>query len=1048
MKIATYNVNGINGRLPVLLRWLGEAKPDVVCLQELKASNDKFPLSALQEAGYGAVWHGQKSWNGVAILARGADPLETRRGLPDDPDDTHSRYLEAAVEGILVGCLYLPNGNPAPGPKFEYKLRWFERFLDHAEGLLRQKIPVVLAGDYNVMPTELDVYKPEKWVDDALFRPEVRECFRRLVDQGWTDSIRNLHPSERIYTFWDYLRNAYGRNGGLRLDHLLLSPTLAGRLVKAEVDVEVRGWEKASDHAPTWIELGSATKRARASKRASVKTTKKKAAESPAPDAPLGKYKAKRNFEKTPEPGPQVGDRSGRSFVIQEHHARSHHFDFRLEIDGVLVSWAVPKGIPEDVVAKRLAVHVEDHPLEYGKFEGTIPEGNYGAGTVAIWDKGTWEPMGTGWRKDFAKGTLKFYLKGDRLNGPYLLARMKEEPNWMLKMLEPSTHPQASFEAEPETPQYVAPQLAQVVSTVPAGRDIIHELKFDGYRLIIVKHRGKLTVYTRNGHDWTHKFAPLAKHLTAISKKDFILDGEAVVWDEKGRSNFGDLQAALKGRPGDVSFVAFDLLHFDGLNLRDLPLGERHKRLAKLVTEEQGVVRRSTVWSSDMGGDLYKQACQLGLEGIISKKLSCTYKPGDRRDWTKSKCRPRQEFVVCGYTPPKSSLPAFSSLVLGTYENGKLIPRGKVGTGFSEDDRREYLARFRPLKTSKPAFEIDEEVVWVKPTLVAEVEFAEITRDGSVRQASFVAMREDKSPDQVHLDAVQTATPDGKGAKVAGITISNPDRMVFPGDGVAKLEVAKYYERVGELMLPFVANRPLALLRAPSGITGELFFQKSFTTHVPEGVHQAKLPDGDDIFFVKDVKGLVSLAQFSAIEFHPWGSSLKNVEKPDFLTWDLDPEESVPWNEVLGAALLLRDYLRERGLEPVVKTSGGKGLHIMLHLKPKHDWSVMKPFAKSVASAVADFNPARFTVTSSKSKRTGKIYIDWMRNGRGATCVAPWCLRARPGATVSMPINWDQLPELAKSGFTIHEPAEQPKEWRDVGPQTVKISLLRELGVL
>jgi bifunctional non-homologous end joining protein LigD len=1048
MKIATYNVNGINGRLPVLLRWLEEAKPDIVCLQELKASYDKFPLTAIQSVGYGAVWHGQKSWNGVAILARGGEPIETRRGLPGDPDDTHSRYLEAAVEGILVGCLYLPNGNPAPGPKFEYKLRWFERFLDHADGLLRQKLPIVLAGDYNVMPTELDVYKPEGWADDALFRPEVREQFRKLLAQGWTDAVRALHPNESIYTFWDYLRNAYGRNAGLRLDHLLLSPKLAERLVKAEVDKEVRGWEKASDHAPAWIELSSSKKPARPPRKASTKRGKEKPADVSAADALLGKYKAKRNFAKTPEPGPQIADRSGRSFVVQEHHARNHHFDFRLEIDGVLVSWAVPKGIPEDTVAKRLAVHVEDHPLEYGKFEGTIPKGNYGAGTVAIWDKGTWEPMEPGWRKDFAKGTLKFHLRGDRLNGPFLLARMKEEPNWMLKMLEPSTHPQSNLGAEPETPQYVAPQLAQVVSTVPAGRDIIHELKFDGYRLIIVKQGGKLTVFTRNGHDWTDKFGPLAKLLTAISKKDFILDGEAVVWDEKGRSNFGDLQAALKGRPNDISFVAFDLLHFDGLNLRDLPLGERQKRLAKLVPDEQGVVRRSTTWPSDMGGDLYRQACTLGLEGIISKKLSGLYKPGDRRDWTKSKCRPRQEFVICGYTPPKSSLPAFSSLVLGTYENGKLIPRGKVGTGFSEEDRREYLKVFKPLKTNKPAFEIAEEVVWLKPQLVVEVEFAEITRDGSVRQASFVALREDKRPDQVHMDAIQTATVDGKGAKVAGITISNPDRIVFPGDGVAKLEVAKYYERVGELMLPFVANRPLALLRAPSGITGQLFFQKSFTTHMPEGVHQAKLPDGDDVIFVTDVKGLVSLAQFSAIEFHPWGSPLKNVEKPDFLTWDLDPDDSVPWKEVLGAALLLRDYLRERNLEPVVKTSGGKGLHIILQLKPKHDWSVMKPFAKAVASAVASFNPARFTVTSTKAKRGGKIYIDWMRNGRGATCVAPWGLRARPGATVSMPIDWSQLPELAKAGFTIHEPPQDPKEWRGIIPHTIPVSLLRELGVL
>lgn len=783
-------------------------------------------------------------------------------------------------------------------------------------------------------------------------------------------------------------------------------------------------------------------------KKVAGKKAKEKSAQDPASVVSLEKYGQKRNFEKTPEPASVIGDGSGRSFVIQEHHASHHHFDFRLEIDGVLASWALPKGIPEDMSAKRLAVHVEDHPVEYGKFQGSIPKGNYGAGTVAIWDKGTWEPVESGWRKDFAKGTLKFRLKGDRLNGPYLLVRMKEEPNWMMKMLDPSTHPQTFFEGARETPKYVAPQLAQVVSTVPSGRDIIHELKFDGYRLIIVKHSGALTVYTRNGHDWTDKFKALAKKLTAISPKDFILDGEAVVWDEKGRSNFGDLQAALKGKPNDVSFVAFDLLHFDGLNLRDLQLGERQKRLEKLIPEEQGVLRRSRVWPSDMGPTLYKQACELKLEGIISKKLSGIYRPGGRRDWTKSKCRPRQEFVICGYTPPKSSLSAFSSLVLGTYENGKLIPRGKVGTGFSEKDRVVYLQLFERLKTNKAAFEIDEKVVWLKPELVAEVEFAEITRDGSVRQASFVALREDKSAEQVHMDAVQTTTVAGKAVKVAGIAISHPDRIIFPADGVSKLEVAKYFERVGERMLPFVANRPLAILRAPAGITGDLFFQKSFTTHLPEGVHQAKLNDGDQVFYVKDVRGLVSLAQFGALEFHPWGSKLKNVEKPNLLTWDLDPEESVPWNEVLGAALLLRDFLAERGLQSVVKTSGGKGLHIILHLKPKYDWTIMKPFAKAIASAVAEFNPRRFTITASKSKRIGRIFIDWMRNGRGATSIAPWSLRARPGATVSMPINWDQLPELSKAGFTIHEPSLIPSEWFNIQAQTVPVSLLRELKLV
>ena len=396
LKIATYNVNGINGRLPVLLRWLEACGPDVVCLQELKCTDEKFPRSAIEDAGYGAIWSGEKSWNGVAILAKDLVPVETRRQLPGAKDDLHSRYIEAAVEGILIGCIYLPNGNPAPGPKLEYKFEWLNRLTCHAADLLNEKIPVILAGDFNVIPTELDVYKPERWTEDALFLPEVRTAFEKLVSQGWTDAIRKLHPDERIYTFWDYIRNAYQRNAGLRLDHFLLSPDLAARLLKAEVDKDVRGWEKSSDHAPVWIEidqnLPTNVKKKRAEKPPSSATLGE------SQEAPLEKYRGKRNFKTTPEPEANHSSQGGSSFVIQEHHARAHHFDLRLEMAGVLVSWAVPKGIPEDLAAKRLAVHVEDHPLEYGKFHGTIPKGNYGAGTVTIWDEGDWEPMEPNWR--------------------------------------------------------------------------------------------------------------------------------------------------------------------------------------------------------------------------------------------------------------------------------------------------------------------------------------------------------------------------------------------------------------------------------------------------------------------------------------------------------------------------------------------------------------------------------------------------------------------------------------------------------------------------
>ena len=1014
MKIASYNVNGINGRLEVLLKWLESAQPDIVCLQELKALHEKFPLSAIQDAGYGAIWQGQKSRNGVAILAKGGEPIETRRGLPGCKDDGQSRYIEAAIDGIIVGCLCLPNGNPAPGPKFDYKLRWLERLKQHAQGLIDQKVPVVLAGNFKVMPTEL-----EKWT-------EVRMAFEKMLEQGWTVAVGNPHPGEGILTF---------------PDHFLLSPQLAGRLAAAEVDREVRGSVHASDHAPVWIQLDPAGKRSK--KKSAVREvaiTRKNAPQ-------LDKYAEKRDFKKTPEPGPEVTKRPGSSFVIQEHHARSHHFDLRLEMDGVLVSWAVPKGIPEDLIAKRLAVHTEDHPLEYANFEGTIPKGNYGAGTLTLYDKGEWEPMEADWQKAFAKGTLKFHLKGGRIKAAFILARMKEEPNWMLKMLNPGTHPLPSPKLERETPRYVSPQLARVVPSVPSGSEWGHELKYDGYRLIVVQTAGEIQMFTRNGHDWTDRFKVLAQHLAGITDKDFVMDGEAVVFDEKGRSNFGDLQAALQAKEGGdrITFIAFDLLHLDGLKLRDLPLSDRVKRLAELVGEAKGPVMRSKVWPAEYGKSLFEQAAGHGLEGIISKNLKGAYFEGARRDWVKSKCRPRQEFVVCGYTPPKSSLPAFSALVLASFENGKLVPRGRVGTGFSDQARIKLLQTFKPLLAKQALWAgEDRDVVWMTPTLVAEVEFAEITRDGAIRQGSFIGLREDKPASDVHLDAVQSSAADSKGTQVAGIPISNPGRMVYPADQVTKIEVACYYERVGELMLPYVANRPLAILRAPGGITGEMFFQKVFTTHIPLSVHQRELGDGN-VFFVKDMKGLVALAQFGAVEFHPWGATLPKADKPDFLTWDLDPDDAVPWNEVLGTALLLRDFLAERGLATMVKTSGGKGLHIVLHVKPAHGWDTLKAFTKGVAAAVAAHNPERLTITSTKSKRTGRIYIDWMRNGRGATCIAPWGLRARQGATVSMPIQWSQLPEISAGGYTIHQPPEMPSDWLDMQPQVITKQILREI---
>ncbi|HEY8962726.1 MAG TPA: DNA ligase D [Luteolibacter sp.] len=761
----------------------------------------------------------------------------------------------------------------------------------------------------------------------------------------------------------------------------------------------------------------------------------------------LEAYRRKRDFTGTPEPKARKANKAGRSFVVQEHHARSHHFDFRLEMNGVLVSWAVPKGPPEDLVAKRLAVHVEDHPLEYGKFEGEIPKGHYGAGKVVIWDKGEWEPVEADWRKEFDNGKLKFVLHGSKLAGTYLLARMKEEPNWLFRKLE-EDRPEAVTTRE--KPGFVPPQLARVVPSVPEGSEWIHEIKLDGYRLIVVRHGNSLRLFTRSGLDWTDRFHDLAKQLAALPSKDFVLDGEAVVFDAKGRSSFGDLQNALQqGHGAKIDFVAFDLLHQAGENLRALPLSERLKRLEKLVPAETGRIRRSKVWSASEGKSLFGEACRLELEGIISKKITEPYREGGRYDWVKSKCRARQEFVICGYSPPKHPGPSFGALVLGSLEHGHLVPRGKVGTGFSIAKREELFRIFQPLRAETKPFDFPErDITWVRPELVAEIEFAEITRDGSIRQGSFVALREDKVAKDVHLDPFQTAMTDAKNVKVAGIPVSHPERMTFPADEVTKLEVIRYYENVSELILPYLVNRPLAILRAPEGITGELFFQKSFTRHVPKHVKSVRLADGTDVIAIRDVKGLVSLAQYNVIEIHPWGAPLPQGEKPDVLIWDLDPDAAVPWKEVLGGAFLVRDYLRGHGLETVVKTSGGKGIHVMLYLKRTLDWDTAKAFSKAVAAEVMKLNPQRFIITASKAKRSGKIFLDWLRNGRGSTCIAPWGLRARPGAAVSRPVDWDDLPGVTADGFTIRDPLKMPKDWKNIIPQTVSKALLRDLGVI
>jgi bifunctional non-homologous end joining protein LigD len=757
----------------------------------------------------------------------------------------------------------------------------------------------------------------------------------------------------------------------------------------------------------------------------------------------LDAYQRKRDFSATPEPA-RGGAGGGWSFVVQEHHARSHHFDLRLEIDGVLASWAVPKGIPADPGEKRLAVHVEDHPLDYARFEGEIPSGQYGAGTVAVWDRGRWSPLERDWRKRFEGGKLKFRLHGNRLDGPYLLARMGAEPNWLLRKLEPERHRPAPPAALPRKQAgFIAPQLARPAAGIPEGTDWIHELKYDGYRIIAARHRGRTVLFTRTGLDWTARFGTLAARLEKLPGGDFVLDGEALVTDAAGRSDFGALQEALTQGGGEaIQYVAFDLLHHRGHDLRGLPLRERLDRLAALLPEH-GALRRSRTWAGDAGGELIDQACKLGIEGIISKRLSGRYRSGERIDWVKSKCRPRQEFIVCGYTAAGGGGEGFGALVLASMERGRLVPRGKVGTGFSSRTRKSLLGKMKPLVTRQPPFSpAPAGVTWVRPELVAEIGFAGLTREGSIRQGSFISLREDKAASDVQVEPMEADA--GRDGEVVGIAISHPGRIVFPDAAVTKLEVARYYERIAEWILPHVADRPLALLRAPTGISGQTFFQKNFKGDPPDHVRTKRLEDGTGVIVIRDAAGLVSLAQHGVIEIHPWGSRLPQVEKPDLLVWDLDPDASVPWEETRGAALLLRDLLLHHGIATRVKTSGGKGLHVVLHLRRHHTWETLKPFTRAVAARVARENPGRFTIQSSLARRKGRIYIDWLRNGRGATCIAPWSLRARSAATISTPLDWRDLATLPAAGFTVREPLRLPDDWRGIEPQHLPVALVRE----
>ena len=829
---------------------------------------------------------------------------------------------------------------------------------------------------------------------------------------------------------------------------------------------------------------------------------------------PLQEYARKRDFSATPEPdGRRSRGKQAHAllFCIQKHDASHLHYDFRLELDGTLKSWAIPKGPSLDPKVRRLAVHVEDHPLGYADFEGHIPEGHYGAGDVIVWDRGIWEPEGDA-REAYAKGKLRFRLQGEKLSGVWNLFRTHlagKKEQWMLvKSHDGQARSEADYsivEAQPDSvlsdrtllprkgaakkaatprtnlqragkgqhaplPAQLQPQLATLVDSPPSG-DWRYEVKFDGYRIMARIDGEDIRLFTRNGHDWSSKMPRQVAALRALGVGSAWLDGEMVVVDENGAADFQALQNAFDTEHDEaIAYYLFDLPFLGGRDLRQVPLQDRRDTLRQLLEHDKSDVLRFSADFDQPVESLLDSACRLQLEGLIGKRVDSPYSGRRSSDWVKLKCKQRQEFVIVGYTDPKGSRSGFGALLLALHDNdsGELRYAGKVGTGFSDTTLATLLARLTSLETAKPAVARlptgaeARGVHWLQPKLLAEVAYAQMTRDGIVRHSVFHGLRDDKAATAIDLERAMPAKTVPKRSKQAKasetpdeLRLTHPDRVIDATLGATKREVAEYYADISQWILPQLKHRPVALVRAPDGLAGELFFQKNAgQLHIPNVLSYEKAEAGQSAMVINRPDTLLGAVQMNMLELHTWNATDKDFDKPDRFVLDLDPDPALPWKAMLEATQLTLTLLDELGLKVFLKTSGGKGIHVVVPLTRRAGWDEVKGFSHAIVNYLATLFPDRLSAVSGPKNRVGRIFIDYLRNSKGATTACAYSLRAREGLPVSVPIWREELVQLkAANTWNIANVRERLAEvedpWADLGKvrQSITARMRKQLGL-